>query len=73
MNHCAYCKHWRGNGEAIKERPLLPINQEYRDGECAAMLTSPAVDIHASGGWDGANVDYFRTVASFGCNLWEPL
>jgi hypothetical protein len=71
---CHQCRYWRGNRFNVtipEAAPLRPPQDEWRDGECP--LLGSTLDIHASGGWDGATVDYIRTPASFGCVMGEGI
>lgn len=71
---CYQCRHWQGDRSTVADPDLpslRPPQDEWRDGECEQIKRT--LDIHASGGWDGAVVDYVRPPASFGCVMGQPI
>jgi hypothetical protein len=67
--NCRDCKHWKGNRHKDKHLPLLPVDEEFRMGECTRLIHSLDIDLIV--GWEGGYVRTIHTPASFGCVLAE--
>ena len=70
---CRDCKHWQGTyRHQLADYPRdKPDSEWYFNGICKRIQY--ALDITASGGWDGATVDSVETDANFGCVLFEAV
>ena len=62
---CINCKHWQGEKNLNPDLPLLPLDDEIRNGICKELKYH--LDIDLKTGWSGAYVEDIYTLASFHC------